>query len=450
MPVQIPENKPTEIPSEIPSAIPSEIPAAIPAEIPSAIPSVVPASPPAIPPLGEEMKEEKKAEDPLTSSTGLMDQEIPSIPAVDSIPMNSIIPMSGQEVRAVPNIIPEAPASAQPMMKETSLAWAVWPFTPSSGPAPVAKQPITGGKLIPYRVATKPGSAAARAYQARLAANAATATATADPFFSEEPAKPVARPGLHYRGGRTLREMAYVNLYLGGEEHWKQGDVLKIDDNIKAAMTDPGLNAPLKQYFDGKPVSTVPLASHPMIGEIPEKITREDLRQTLRGLHAQGYLDDFDLDVTVFNILCPRGVVLSDDIPDLDSTAGLAGYHGSIKADFDTVYYSVVVASEISPDGTENGIAVFPESWKNVVAMLYHQMQEVRTNPDSEDALRNPDDPTTTQRLGWTSDTGEEIGDLLLNHSENVNAIILEVPLSDGSGTVPVQRLYSNEEDAGN
>ena len=41
--------------------------------------------------------------------------------------------------------------------------------------------------------------------------------------------------------------------------------------------------------------------------------------------------------------------------------------------------------SEVLPDGRENGIAVFDESWKNVVATLYHEIIEFKTDPDVEE-----------------------------------------------------------------
>ena len=54
------------------------------------------------------------------------------------------------------------------------------------------------------------------------------------------------------------------------------------------------------------------------------------------------------------------------------------------------VYYSVDVFSERRPDGSANGIPVFRERWKNVVATLYHELQEARTDPDVEDAFAIP------------------------------------------------------------
>jgi|GEM_PF-623555 len=343
----------------------------------------------------------------------------------------------------VPSPMPIAPSNAQPMMKETSLAWAPWPFTIRAGSelAP-AIQPLQGARtLLPYRAATRPGSQAERLYRSRIASNQAVASASSNDPFTNPHAAPIRRRGLQYRGGKTLPELAYVNLYLGGEDRWKQSDVLKIDDHIKLAMTDERLNTSLKPYFPNQTIRTVPLSSHPLMGKHENKVNRADLHQTLKTLHAQGYLDDYDLEVTVFNILCPAGILLSDDDPSIDSASGLAGYHGSIKTETDTVYYTVVVTSEKKADGTENGIPVFAEGWKNVVAMLYHQMQEVRTNPDSEEALRNPDDPDSEKKLGWTTDAGEEIGDLALKNQDELGEVIQEVPRADGTGTIPVQIL---------
>ena len=35
-----------------------------------------------------------------------------------------------------------------------------------------------------------------------------------------------------------------------------------------------------------------------------------------------------------------------------------------------------------------NGIPVFDRPWKNVVATLYHELNEARTDADVEDAIR--------------------------------------------------------------
>ncbi len=339
--------------------------------------------------------------------------------------------------KAAPSAIPPASAAKLPM-KETSLAWAPWPYSPAQAPVPKISDKLAGARsLIPYRAATRPGSPAERVYRSRLAKNSAIASATG--------AVPGQSRKLIYRGGKTLRDLAYVNLYLGGEDQWKQSDVLKIDKSIQAAMTDARLNEQLKPFFNGKNVTSVALPSHPLSGSVPKKISRSDLHQTLKSLHAQGYLEDYDLEVTVFNILVPSSVVLTDDADDVDSLSGLAGYHGSVKADRDRIYYTSVAFAEKRPDGKEIGIPVFSEGWKNTVAALYHQLQEVRTNPDSEEVLNDPSNPKASEKLGWTTDAGEEIGDLLLHDAQNLSAVIQEVPLADGSGTVPIQRLIPKE-----
>lgn len=93
---------------------------------------------------------------------------------------------------------------------------------------------------------------------------------------------------------------------------------------------------------------------------------------------------------------------------------------------------------------TSNGIPVFSEPWKNVVATLYHELNEARTDPDVEDAIRNPYDPNAERYLGWTSDRGEECGDYPIEEVGQLRIIVREVPLTDGSGLVPVQFQYSN------
>jgi hypothetical protein len=54
----------------------------------------------------------------------------------------------------------------------------------------------------------------------------------------------------------------------------------------------------------------------------------------------------------------------------------------------DRVYYAVGVYSQTEADGTVNGIPVFDQPWKNVVATFYHELNEARTDADVEDAIR--------------------------------------------------------------
>lgn len=118
------------------------------------------------------------------------------------------------------------------------------------------------------------------------------------------------------------------------------------------------------------------------------------------------------------------------------SEQGLAGYHGSV----DGHYYAVAVYSEGA-----NGIVAFDEPWKNVCATVYHELEEVRTDPDVEEAIRTGED----SYLGWYSPQGGEIGDIPISESGgDLGSVMVEVELADGSGSVPVQLMWSNRDSA--
>ena len=207
----------------------------------------------------------------------------------------------------------------------------------------------------------------------------------------------------------------------------------------------------------------------PLVGYTPKTVTRGDIQNYAAYLHQQGFLQAYDLKNTVFNFLLPPGTVLTADsgaanaqretsnaqtietldiVPKddgVDSVKGLGGYHGSVvTADGGRIYFSADVYSQRFANGATNGIPVFNEPWKNVVATLYHQLVEARTDPDVEDAIQKSSDLNTGRYLGWVSDTGREIGDFPIHANVPITSVIREVPLADGSATVPVQLPYSN------
>ena len=284
--------------------------------------------------------------------------------------------------------------------------------------------------------------------------------------FEFASASETAARQLRYRGGHLIRDLQYVNLFLGGEDAWSRADIEDIENSVSAAMRDAHLNNVLRQYFDNQPISSTAHPPHPLVGYVPEKVTRGDIEHYLLHLERLGYLRAYDRNDTVFNILLPSGTILSDRASAshtkppselssiatgaaaadaVDSTQGLAGYHGSVvAADGSRLYFSVAVFSEQTGLGQTNGIPVFAESWKNVAATLYHQLIETRTDPDVEDALRSSTDLETDGYLGWVSDGGLEVGDVLADAGVPLTSVIREVPLADGSGSVPVQLPYSN------
>jgi hypothetical protein len=207
-----------------------------------------------------------------------------------------------------------------------------------------------------------------------------------------------------------------------------------------------------------------------LAGAPPQTVSQTSIEQIVTTLASQGKFAANDLAHTVVNFMLPPGTVLNDNttgsgakghqkdekpeakkkspIPDddeADSLNGLGGYHGSVHVNGQTVYYAVGVYSQVEADGTENGIPVFDQPWKNVVATFYHELNEARTDADVEDAIRAGNDPSAVKFLGWTSKQGEECGDYpVFEVGNNLNLVFQEVALTSGTGTVPVQFQYSN------
>jgi hypothetical protein len=246
---------------------------------------------------------------------------------------------------------------------------------------------------------------------------------------------------------------------VGGSGAWKSDDWKNIDKALAAAMSDQNLNNVIVQYFNNQPVSSTFIRSFFLSGWNPKMVPKTDLERQVSGLYSSGAFNGMDLPNTVFNFMLPSGTILGDPsagqqkvenlsaaVPktdEEDSTGGLGGYHGSVHVNGATVYYAVGVYSERMPNGGTNGIPVFDQNWKNVVATFYHELQEARTDADVGDAASGYG-PNPATLLGWTSDSGNEIGDYPIAEANQLTQVFQEVPLADGSGTVPVQFCYSN------
>jgi hypothetical protein len=265
------------------------------------------------------------------------------------------------------------------------------------------------------RVAVAPESEAARVY--------------ADARVAEFP----AQPSLNLRnfGGTTLEHLSITTVYLGS---WDALDRDHLDHSLAAALQDVGLNNVLAQYFGGRRPTAELRPSRIVEGPVPRRADKSFVEGRIPWVGAPG---------EVVCVCLPRGVVLvdgdeRDDGP--DSQHGLGGYHGSLHTPEGTMYYAVSVYSEAG-----NGIDAFDVPWKNICAILYHELCEVRTDPDVEDAIRAGNDPRALDHLGWYSPQGGEIGDIPMELAGgNIHAVMQEVALADGSGTVPVQFEWSN------
>jgi hypothetical protein len=322
-----------------------------------------------------------------------------------------------------------------------------------------------------------------------MATSASTTTRTA-PHVTRVAADPRSRAGAHYRagretaararafaakrglnlhffGGRTIDQLAFTHIYLGGKAGWNSDDKKHIDAALPAAMADTHLNNVIAQYYDGSKPTTRFTRSRMLEGPLPARVYRDTVEGFVAALEQNNGLSGFDLAKTVFCFLLPPGVVLVDgsstrgrqqhddgDEPKfnpalaehdeaVDSKHGLGGYHGSIHPKRgnkqERIYYAVSVYSDAN-----NGIPAFDRPWKSVCATLYHELCEARTDPDVEDAIRAGDTPAADKLLGWYSPKGGEIGDIPMEEAgADLSTVMKEVPLGRG-GTAPIQLMWSN------
>jgi hypothetical protein len=287
------------------------------------------------------------------------------------------------------------------------------------------------------------------------------------------PAPDVLAPGfratpqhdLRYRGGHTIAHLQYLNFFVGGAASWAQGDVDNISGALARAMSDERLNNVMRQYFSNQPITTKFLGSHYTGSKRPALVTETSAKKLVAELWTNGQLGGIDVRNTVVNILLPRGTVLTDgsgkgrldedgtpkkrrrrgapEAEEASSLEGLGGYHGSVDVSGRRIYFAVGVYSERLANGRENGIAVFDASRQNVVATFYHELNEARTDPDVDDAIRTG---RVKGVIGWNSDEGEECGDFPVYEAGQLGnlALAFQQVHGAGAGALPVQLQYSN------
>jgi hypothetical protein len=319
---------------------------------------------------------------------------------------------------------------------------------------------VSQGRLL--NVSLLAGSGAHRAYYDR--SGSSVSELTVDELAAGFPPRPALN--LHHLGGKTIAHLVFANHYLGGTAAWDPADIASIDAALAKAMSDNDLQSVIQQYYDTT-ISSRMLPSVVLPGAAPATIYKDQVEALVARICRHGAPDGADPDSTVINILLPRGVVLVDGFSPgfrpppgqeaeharrehavvkigdevVGSRHGLGGYHGSARVTpCGTAYYAVGVYSEPG-----NGIPIFDQPWKNVAATIYHQLNEARTDPDVDDAIRTGD----SARLGWYSAKGGEIGDIpVMEAGTSLALVFREVDLADGSGAVPVQLMWSNKDDA--
>jgi hypothetical protein len=245
---------------------------------------------------------------------------------------------------------------------------------------------------------------------------------------------------LVFRGGKTLPQMGFQNIYLGRAKDFAKGDVEAIDDAITRLMRDEQLKNVVQQYFPGKKLSYDVAPSVVLDENRRNEMDEPDIQNKVIDLLDQKLILPTDHDRTVFNLILAPDTVLK--LSGSTSLAGLGGYHGSVhfsrNGKSQTLYYSANVYSAIR-SGRRNGIPFFSAPWKNVVCTLYHELIESQTDPDVGDAIRQND----RRFIGYNSNRGQEIGDqpIAANSLDRVFKEVLTLP---GPRPTPVQLMYSN------
>jgi hypothetical protein len=275
---------------------------------------------------------------------------------------------------------------------------------------------------------------------------------------------------LQFRGGKTIPHLSFANFFVGGRTAWNSTDITNINNALSAIMKDRRLNNVVVQYFPaGTDISANFIGSSFVPGPPPPVVSRGDIDALVHSAVADQLLAGADFGSTVINLMLPEGTVLTtDEAPTAraqskaasqakryrapakghavgrgeaatretaDSKNGLGGYHGSIHSGARTLYFAVGVFSK-----GDNGIDAFGVPWKNVVATFYHELCEVRTDSDVEDANRKQD----LSFIGWNSNQGEECGDLPIFEDPGLDRVFQEIELASAAGTSPVQFQYSN------
>jgi hypothetical protein len=308
-------------------------------------------------------------------------------------------------------------------------------------------------KLISFRplnVVLRPRSKALKAY------GKATGVASRDIASGFKP-----RPDLDltYRGGKTIADLVFVHCYLGGASKWRDDSRSHIDSTLADLMSDPALEKVIGQYYHGA-ISSRMLPSHVVSNRPGPRFYKDKIEALVKRLARQGVTGDADPASTVICLILPPGVVLVDgnsdgseaehdgdadhrrrafvlvDDEQVDSKHGLGGFHGSVHYRGATYYYAISVWSE-----GDNGIPAFDRPWKNVVATLYHELCEARTDPDVEDVIKTG----VENKLGWYSNKGGEIGDIpMMLAGADLSEVMVEEKLGDGT-VAPLQLQWSNK-----
>jgi hypothetical protein len=170
-------------------------------------------------------------------------------------------------------------------------------------------------RAIPLNVMVAGGTSAHRAIRRRAAKAAAGTGPIIVPGI-----EPTPEHDLHNRGGKTIVDLHYVNVFVG--DRWDDGDIERINGALRAAMSDSSLNEIMAQYLGGSSVSAAFEGATTIPGPGPTVVSQGDIEALVARSFQKGRFDGADLSNTIFNFMLPPGTLLNTD----------AGTKGSLNA----------------------------------------------------------------------------------------------------------------------
>jgi hypothetical protein len=262
---------------------------------------------------------------------------------------------------------------------------------------------------------------------------------------------PPPLPNALRHNGRTIVDMKYRMFFIG--TIWDSAAPLRsarqeLERGLGGALTDAHLNKVFSQYFrptTSKATAALTDAAAVLPQDWPPTVSQADIEQHVANLLAATadpripQETDFANFVAVF--VLPPGTILQGEAgeEEANSLRGLAAFHSWCNVAGPpqrTVRYAVAVWS----DG-QNGCAKPGwQPWQNTCAALYHELAEVRTNPDvGRDppyqgwfAVIPPDHPMA------------ELADLPIIWGGSRPYAMMQVVQLANSATAPIQFMWSN------
>lgn len=271
----------------------------------------------------------------------------------------------------------------------------------------------------------------------------------------------VAIPDLQFHGCPIIVDLSYQLIFVGSiwSKPFLTAQADKLETALKAALQDTTLNSVFDQYLapgQTGPATATPAGDRGIVSmDWQACLTRDDLHAVAQQLLTNGRLPRAGQENFALALILPPGTVLLDPRdPVPSSTRGLASIHGTFHLTDKGNPVQVHFCAAVWSDGS-NGVSVpaFQDHpawlpWENTCAALYHELAELRTNQNIDDA---PDDggAPPAGRLGWTvfhNNIWIELPDLPILWTDELPQKVFCKGTVGGVENVPIQVLWSKRD----